>query len=181
MQGEFSARIAELAHRLLHLRMLWLMVWPLAASVIGWTVIGYVVAPGLIAALEAWAASGSLPAWIPAAAITGVVGWVLVESGLQGPLATPLTLFPPMALMALGQGLALPNLNAAAVALHPDASGTASSLLGFGQQFSAAIAVQCMGLFTLSSPEPMMRAILAVVAASMLLLYSPRFRPAGIH
>lgn len=110
-----------------------------------------------------------------------VVGWILAESGLQGPMATPLILFPPMALMALGQGLALPNLNAAAVALHPDASGTASSLLGFGQQFSAAIAVQCMGLFTLSSPEPMMRAILAVVAASMLLLYSPRFRPAGIH
>lgn len=59
-------------------RILWLMVWPLLVSVVGWAIAGYFVAPGLVAGLEAWAASGSLPAWIPAAAITGVVGWVLV-------------------------------------------------------------------------------------------------------
>ena len=57
---------------------LWLMIWPLLLSVIAWAVIGYFFAPGLVAGLEAWAASGSLPSWIPAAAITGVVGWVLV-------------------------------------------------------------------------------------------------------
>ena len=109
-----------------------------------------------------------------------LVGWALAESGLHGPWLTPLLLFVPMAVLAFGQGLALPNLNAAAVALHPDASGTASSLLGFGQQLTAAIAVQCMGLFTLSSPQPMMRCIFATVVASLLLLHSRRFRPAGV-
>jgi hypothetical protein len=59
-------------------RILWLMVWPLLVSVVGWAIVGYFAAPGLVGGLEAWAASGSLPPWIPAAAITGVVGWVLV-------------------------------------------------------------------------------------------------------
>ncbi|MCU0804398.1 MAG: EI24 domain-containing protein [Burkholderiales bacterium] len=57
---------------------LWLMLWPLLVAVVGWGVVAYFFAPGLVAAMEAWAASGSLPRWIPAAAITGFVGWLLV-------------------------------------------------------------------------------------------------------
>lgn len=59
-------------------RILWLMVWPLLASAVLWAGVAAFAGPALVARLAQWAASGNLPAWIPAAAITGVVGWLLV-------------------------------------------------------------------------------------------------------
>jgi MFS transporter, DHA1 family, multidrug resistance protein len=144
--------------------------------------VGYFAGNGLVTRFGSrYSMAGFIRAGLWLQFTGALLGWALAESGLSGPWITPLMLFLPMAILAFGQGLALPNLNAAAIALHPEASGTASSLLGFGQQFAAAIAVQCMGLFVLSSPEPMMRCILATVVVSMLLLYSRRFRPAGVR
>lgn len=158
----------------------------LPLSTFGWwnlvVAVGYFIGNGLVTRLgnrHSMAAFIRTGLWLQFAGAT--IGWALAEAGFRGPLVTPLILFVPVALMAFGQGLALPNLNASAIALHPEASGTASSVLGFGQQFCAAIAVQCMGLFALSSPEPMMRCILGTVVASMLLLYSRRLRPAGVR
>ncbi len=59
-------------------RILWLMVWPLIVSAALWAAVAAFAGPPLVARLAAWAASGNLPAWVPAAAITGVVGWLLV-------------------------------------------------------------------------------------------------------
>jgi DHA1 family bicyclomycin/chloramphenicol resistance-like MFS transporter len=103
-----------------------------------------------------------------------VLGFVLAETGLAGPVLTPLCLFLPMAILAFGQGQALPNVTATTVALHPQASGTASSLLGFGQQFAAALAVQWMGLFPSTTAQPTMRFILGAAAFSVLLLWLDR-------
>lgn len=100
-----------------------------------------------------------------------LLGCALAEAGLAGPVLTPLCLFLPMAILAYGQGQALPNVTATTVALHPAASGTASSLLGFGQQFAAALAVQWMGLFPSTTARPTMRFILGAAAFSAVLLW----------
>jgi DHA1 family bicyclomycin/chloramphenicol resistance-like MFS transporter len=110
-----------------------------------------------------------------------VLGFALAESGFAGPLLTPLCLFLPMAVLAYGQGQALPNVTASAVALHPEASGTASSLMGFGQQFAAAVAVQFMGLFPSTTAQPTMRFILAAAVFSAVLLWFDQRRQPKIH
>ena len=110
-----------------------------------------------------------------------VLGFALAEAGFAGPLLTPLCLFLPMAVLAYGQGQALPNVTASAVALHPAASGTASSLMGFGQQFAAAVAVQFMGLFPSTTAQPTMRFILAAAVFSAVLLWFDQRRQSKMH
>jgi len=110
-----------------------------------------------------------------------VLGFALAEAGFAGPMLTPLCLFLPMAVLAYGQGQALPNVTASAVALHPEASGTASSLMGFGQQFAAAMAVQFMGLFPATTAQPTMRFILAAAVFSAVLLWFDQRRQPKTH
>lgn len=110
-----------------------------------------------------------------------VLGFVLAEAAFAGPLLTPLCVFLPMAILAYGQGQALPNVTASAVALHPEASGTASSLMGFGQQFAAAMAVQFMGLFPSTTAQPTMRFILAAAVFSAVLLWFDQRRQPKTH
>lgn len=110
-----------------------------------------------------------------------VLGFALAEAGFAGPMLTPLCLFLPMAVLAYGQGQALPNVTASAVALHPEASGTASSLMGFGQQFAAAVAVQFMGLFPSTTAQPTMRFILAAAVFSAVLLWFDQRRQPKVH
>lgn len=110
-----------------------------------------------------------------------VLGFALAEAGFAGPMLTPLCLFLPMAVLAYGQGQALPNVTASAVALHPEASGTASSLMGFGQQFAAAVAVQFMGLFPSTTAQPTMRFILAAAVFSAVLLWFDNRRQRKVH
>ena len=66
----------------------------------------------------------------------------------------PLAVFGPWMVIGFAQGLILPSVTASAVALRPDAAGTAAGLLGFVQQVGAAIAVQCMAGVWLASPVP---------------------------
>ncbi len=99
-----------------------------------------------------------------------LAAFALAEAGIAGPLLTPLCLFLPMGLLAFGQGLALPNITASAIARHPEASGTASSLMGFLQQFAAAMAVQWIGLFPADTPKPMMRFVFCSALFSLAML-----------
>ncbi len=66
----------------------------------------------------------------------------------------PAAIFVPMGLLGIGQGLALPNISASAIALAPHVAGSASSMLGFSQQMIGAIAVQSMAGFATDSPVP---------------------------
>jgi DHA1 family bicyclomycin/chloramphenicol resistance-like MFS transporter len=59
-----------------------------------------------------------------------------------------------MMLYLAGMGLALPQTQAAALTPFPDRAGTASSLLGFAQQSSAAIAAAAIGLYLGHSAWP---------------------------
>ena len=100
-----------------------------------------------------------------------VVGVMLVLAGVWHPAA----IFIPMGLLAFGQGLALPNIMASAVALAPRTPGSAASMLGFSQQLVGAVAVQGLAVFPADSPVPMYVFTVAVaLAASLSLLFLPR-------
>ncbi|MCU0975086.1 MAG: multidrug effflux MFS transporter [Steroidobacteraceae bacterium] len=94
--------------------------------------------------------------------VFAALGLGLMLAGIWHPAA----IFIPFAALSLAQGLALPNLNASAVALAPRTAGAASSMLGFSQQFIGASAVQFMALFSTQSPVPIyvFCAVVSVVA-----------------
>lgn len=83
----------------------------------------------------------------------------------------PAAIFIPFALLSLAQGLALPNLNASAVALAPKTAGAASSMLGFSQQLIGAAAVQLMAVFPTDTPVPIFVFCLVVSLAAWVSLY----------
>ncbi len=100
--------------------------------------------------------------------VSAAVGLGLVLAGFWHPAA----IFLPFAVLSAAQGLALPNLNASAVALAPRTAGAASSMLGFSQQLIGATAVQVMALFPTSSPVPIYVFCLAVSVAAWVSLYA---------
>jgi len=109
-----------------------------------------------------------LEAGIWVQALAAVLGWVLALAGLWHPF----WLFAPWAIIGFGQGLALPNLTASAVALAPGSAGAASGVLGFGQQFFGALAVQSMATTSIATPLPVTAfvAATAVIALAVLRL-----------
>jgi DHA1 family bicyclomycin/chloramphenicol resistance-like MFS transporter len=60
---------------------------------------------------------------------------------------TPFTLFAPMLLVGIGNGMTLPNATAAAVSIRPDAAGAAAGLLGALQIGLGAAASVAAGIF----------------------------------
>jgi len=97
-----------------------------------------------------------------------IVGTVLVLAGAWHPAA----IFVPMGVLAFGQGLALPNITASAVALAPRTPGAAASTLGFTQQLVGALAVQGMAAFPAGSPVPIYVFTLVVALAAWLSLFA---------
>ena len=78
------------------------------------------------------------------------VGLALMLAGFWHPAA----IFLPMFVMGAGQGMALPNVTASAVALARNSAGAASSMLGFSQQMVGALSVQAMALLPATTPVP---------------------------
>jgi MFS transporter, DHA1 family, multidrug resistance protein len=85
---------------------------------------------------------------------------------------SPLALFVPVALGALAQGAAMPNVQAAVVSVRPRLAGAASGLAGFVQMSVAAIAAQLLGSLQWGSPVPLTlgMAVLAGLALGCALL-----------
>ena len=81
-------------------------------------------------------------------AIAAAAAWGCALAGLWHPF----WLFAPWVVIGFGQSLALPALTANAVSLAPEHGGTASGLLGFGQQMVGALAVQAMALRSTADP-----------------------------
>ena len=101
------------------------------------------------------------------AGTTGQLAFAALGLGLMlAGIWHPAAIFSPFAALSLAQGLALPNLNASAVALAPRTAGAASSMLGFSQQLIGASAVQFMALCSTQSPVPIyvFCAVVSVVA-----------------
>jgi len=83
------------------------------------------------------------------------VGWV------------PWALFGPTILLAVGNGLSVPNAMAGAISVDPRAAGAASGLAGFLQMLMAGIFAQLAGMWQNGTPYPM---IGFMIAASTLAL-----------
>lgn len=79
------------------------------------------------------AATGSAIAMLGA----GISAWFLLDDDL-----TPARLFVPVAISALGIGLAVPGTNAGVMAVRPALAGTASGLMGFQQYLLAGVFAQ---------------------------------------
>jgi DHA1 family bicyclomycin/chloramphenicol resistance-like MFS transporter len=91
-----------------------------------------------------------LVAGVAVQAVFAVAAWALAAAGWWHPV----WIFLPWAMIAYGQGLALPNVTANAVALAPQYAGTASGLLGFAQQIVGAASIQWMSLASTATPVP---------------------------
>lgn len=59
---------------------------------------------------------------------------------------SPLSLFLPMGLIALGHGLSQPGATSGAIGVDPGRAGSAAGFMGFGQWLAAAIAAQVTGM-----------------------------------
>jgi MFS transporter, DHA1 family, multidrug resistance protein len=103
---------------------------------------------------------GSVVSVLGAALLAGLIGLI----GLS-----PLCLFLPSALLSIGQGLAMPHAQAAAIAAEPELTGTASGIVVFLQFLLAAVLTQAIGLSAHTSATPL---IVVVCASSTLALAS---------
>jgi MFS transporter, DHA1 family, multidrug resistance protein len=91
-----------------------------------------------------------LAAGIMISAFAAAAAWALAAAGMW----QAVWLFGPWLFIAFGQGLALPNLTANAVALAPHSAGAAAGLLGFLQQIIGALSVQAMAVSSTATPVP---------------------------
>lgn len=88
----------------------------------------------------------------------------------------PWALFLPASITALGAGISIPNAQALAVDALPEASGSASGLIGFLMMVMGAVAVQSVGLLQGDTPYPM-ACIMAGMALMALLVLRLSQRP----
>ncbi|TVQ44426.1 MAG: Bcr/CflA family efflux MFS transporter [Gammaproteobacteria bacterium] len=107
---------------------------------------------------------------VPLVVVTGAGWWV------------PLAFFLPMTLITVANGIAVPSTQSGAISAVPEASGTASSMIGFLQQAVGAIIIQVVGLLQNDTPWPMVGVVLASAVLSaigaLLLQRQPAGRPA---
>jgi MFS transporter, DHA1 family, multidrug resistance protein len=99
-------------------------------------------------------------------ALGGALGWALAVAGLW----QPFWLFAPWVVIGFGQGLALPNLTASAVALAPRDAGAAAGLLGLSQQLLGALALQLMALTSTATPLPVTCFVAVTTATALAML-----------
>ncbi|MDE0478133.1 MAG: multidrug effflux MFS transporter [Gammaproteobacteria bacterium] len=101
-------------------------------------------------------------------AIVGIcLAFVLLIAGWRHPLA----LFAPVSLTVLGNGITLPNAQAAAINEFPKLAGSASGLTGFLQMALSALAAQLVAAVYNGTAYPLM---FIMLAASLLSLGSFR-------
>ena len=93
-----------------------------------------------------------------------VVALVLQAIGLHHPLA----LFLPVAITILGNGITLPNAQAAALNVLPQFTGSASGLTGFLQMGLSALAAQLVSVIYNGTAYPLLLLMLAASALSLL-------------
>ncbi len=80
----------------------------------------------------------------------------------------PWSLFGPIILLGLGNGMSMPNAIAGAISVEPKVAGAASGLAGFLQMLVAAIFAQLAGMWQNGTPYPMIGFMIAAAALSLI-------------
>jgi MFS transporter, DHA1 family, multidrug resistance protein len=81
---------------------------------------------------------------------------------------TPVAVFAPGVLLALGCGLSLPNSVAGAIGADPEAAGSASGLSSFLQLVASAVFAQAAGTWETGTPGPMSVCVTIATAIALL-------------
>jgi DHA1 family bicyclomycin/chloramphenicol resistance-like MFS transporter len=81
---------------------------------------------------------------------------------------TPVAVFAPGVLLALGCGLSLPGSVAGAIAADPEAAGSASGLSSFMQLAASAVFAQAAGTWHSGTPGPMSACVTSAAAIALL-------------
>jgi DHA1 family bicyclomycin/chloramphenicol resistance-like MFS transporter len=80
----------------------------------------------------------------------------------------PWSLFGPIILLGLGNGMSMPNAIAGAISVEPRVAGAASGLAGFLQMLVAAIFAQLAGMWQNGTPYPMIGFMIAAAVLSLI-------------
>jgi MFS transporter, DHA1 family, multidrug resistance protein len=72
---------------------------------------------------------------------------------------TPWTLFVPMAISSIGNGMSQPSVVAAGLSVYPRSAGAASGLMGFTQMMIAALGTLLLGLLPRGSVVTMVAVV----------------------
>jgi MFS transporter, DHA1 family, multidrug resistance protein len=99
--------------------------------------------------------------WIATAGVLTCAAFVALD------MLSPLTLFLPITVAQIGQGLGMPNAQAAAINVIPYRAGTASALVGFLQMTFAAIASQAVGVLLQDTAWPLILLMLLGVTGAL--------------
>lgn len=104
---------------------------------------------------------------VMAGSVIGLVGTALIPVSLMVFGLNPWALFAPMLLIALGNGLSMPNAMAGALSADPRNAGSASGLVGFIQMGMSALFAQLAGMWQNGTPWPMVGFMLVAATLSL--------------
>ena len=107
-----------------------------------------------------------------------MLGGLLCFASATAGLLSPATLFLPMCLAALGNGLTIPNGTAGAISVDPRLTGAAAGWSGFAQMACGAAAAQLIGFLQVSWPFAV---FWFMAGASLLALVSHMFMQRGVQ
>ena len=110
----------------------------------------------------------SIDNMIAIGASIGIIGIVLALLLQFLDMNSPFALFLPIALAVLGNGITLPNAQAAAINEFPEYAGTASGLTGFLQMSVSSVAAQAVALIFNGTVYPLLGLMLVASLISLL-------------
>ena len=111
----------------------------------------------------------SIDNMIAIGASIGVFGIVLALLLQILGMSSPVALFLPIALAVFGNGITLPNAQAAAINEFPEYAGTASGLTGFLQMAVSSVAAQAVALIFNGTVYPLLGLMLVASIISLLI------------
>ena len=108
---------------------------------------------------------------IPVGVAISTVGAVVGVAVLFAGIVTSASVFLPMMVVAIGNGLSQPNGIAGAVSVNPRIAGAASGLLGFGQMACGAVFTIVMGILQNQTDHRAMAGMILFACVGSFLFY----------
>ena len=127
--------------------------------------LGFMIGNFLSGRLSGRFSAGAL---IVAGSLITLAGGLAVATPVLGMALTPLALFVPCGVLAVGQGLSMPQAQAAAMSADRTLTGTASGLVVFTQFLMSALATQLVSMFYDGTALSTVAVAIGMAAASAL-------------